>query len=109
MKKILMSALAIAAMTMSANAACSGNACNNVTVTEVYATFGGTIYISTSGNEGALTCTSPGNVYVSVGANDPGKNALYSMMLTAKTTKAKVKIRIQEGTDGCRILYANMK
>jgi hypothetical protein len=109
MKKVLMSVLAMGAMTMSANAACSGTACTNVKVTEVYATFGGTIYISTDGDEGALTCTSPGNVYVSIGANDPGKNALYSMMLTAKTTQANVKIRIQSGTDGCRILYANIK
>ena len=109
MKKILMGALAFGAISSSLYGACAGNSCTNVKITEVYATFGGTIYIGTDGNEGALSCTSPGNVYVSVGASDPGKNALYSMMLTAKTTQAKVKIRIQTGTDGCRILYANIK
>jgi len=109
MKKFLASVLVLGAMSSSLYGACSGTACTDVKITEVYATFGGTIYIGTDGNEGSLSCTSPGNVYVSVGANDPGKNALYSMMLTAKTTNAKVKIRIQSGTDGCRILYANIK
>ena len=109
MKKFLMSTLVLGAMTSSLYGGCAGSACTDVKITEVYATFGGTIYIATDGDERALNCVSPGNVYVSVGANDAGKNALYSMMLTAKTTQAKVKIRIQDSSKGCRILYANIK
>jgi len=109
MKKFLMSVLALSSVSSYLYGACSGTACTNVKITEVYATFGGTIYIGTDGNEGSLSCTSPGNAYVSIGATDAGKNALYSMMLTAKTTGKKVKIRIQNNTQGCRILYASFK
>jgi len=109
MKKILMSVLAMGAITMNVNAGdCTTNRCTHVKITEVYATFGGTLYVQTSGDESTLNCTSLANRYVSVGATDPGKNALYSMMLTAQTTGKDVTIRVQEGSAGCRIFYAHM-
>lgn len=108
MKKVLISVLAIGMISSNLYGACTAKSCANVKITKVNATFGGTIYIATDGSESALNCTSPGNAYVSVGATDAGKNALYSMMLTAQTTGKKVNIRIQEGSAGCRILYATM-
>jgi len=105
MKKLLISALAISAMSTSIYAAgCVATGCFDVKITKLYMTAGGTLYVGTSGNEASLNCTLDGD-YMSLKEGDVGKNAMYSLLLTAKTTNKKVNIRIQEGTADCRVLY----
>jgi len=108
MKKVLMSVLAMGAITMSANAACDSTGCYGVTIDRMYVTSGGTIYVGTSGTESALNCTSPGGVYMSVSHDATGKNAIYSLMLTAQTTKKKINLRAAEGSASCNILFATL-
>jgi len=110
MKKILVSVLALSALTISVNAACDSVSCTGK-VTELYMTSGGTLYVGTDGDEKSLNCAGGvgnggvSNVYMSLKDGDVGKNAMYSLLLTAKTTDKPVTIRIQEGTVDCRVLY----
>ncbi len=108
MKKSVLSVLTFIGMTVGANAACTANGCFAVTVETVYITGTGTIHIGTSGDESTLDCTSPGNHYAVLGNTDPGKNSMYSALLTAKTTKQKVDIRIVNGSGNCKIAYIGM-
>ena len=108
MKKLLIGMIATGALVSSASAACTTNGCFNVEVETVYITGTGTIHIGTSGDESKLDCTSPGNHYAVLGNTDPGKNSMYSALLTAKTTKKKVGIRIVNGSGNCKIDYVAM-
>ena len=108
MKKIMMSLIATGALVSSAYAGCTANGCFDVEVETIYITGSGTIHIGTSGDESALDCTSPGNHYAVLGNTDAGKNSMYSALLTAKTTKQKVSIRIVNGSGNCKIAYIGM-
>jgi hypothetical protein len=110
MKKTLISLLALGTMITTANAACTATACTGQ-ITKIYMTNTGTLYVGTDGDERALNCAGgPGNggvsgVYMSLKEGDVGKNAMYSLLLTAKTTGKPVTIRIQDGSADCRVLY----
>jgi len=110
MKKILISTLVMGTMAIGANAACTATACTGK-ITTLYMTSTGTLYVGTDGDEKALNCAAGAgnggvsNVYMSLKEGDVGKNAMYSLLLTSKTTGKDVTIRIQEGTSDCRVLY----
>ena len=110
MKKILLSVLVLGSMVVGANAACVATGCTGK-ISKLYMTNTGTLYVSTDGDEKALNCAAgAGNggvsgLYMSLKEGDIGKNAMYSLLLTAKTTNKSVTIRIQEGTSDCRVLY----
>jgi len=102
MKKILLSVLAMGAMSVSAYAACSGATCANVKVTKLYMTAGGTMYVGTDGTEANLDCGGISGVYMSLAEGNVGKNAMYSLLLTAQTTNKSVTIRT---APDCSIAY----
>ena len=110
MKKVLLSALALGFMGSSAYAGCNATECVGK-INKLYMTAGGTLYVGTDGDEKSLNCAAgAGNggvsgVYMSLKEGDVGKNAMYSLLLTAKTTGKSVKIRVQEGSADCRVLY----
>ena len=104
MKKILISVLAMGAMTMSLNAGCIATGCNNVKVTKLYMTSTGTLYVGTDGIETNLACGGVSGVYMSLREGDVGKNAMYSLLLTAKTTNKPVTIRVSSDAE-CRVIY----
>ena len=105
MKKLLIAGLATAAMTsMAVAGSCSGTQCNGVKITEILATSAGTITVTTDADESGLTCTTFGGKYVYIAASAPGKNALYSALLTAKTTKNTVRLIMTPDSSGfCQI------
>ena len=111
MKKVLTTILAIGTISTATYAGCTASGCSNVTVDKLYMTATGTLYVGTSGDEKALNCAGGAgnggvaNVYVSLKEGDVGKNAMYSLLLTAKTTGKKVKIRIVEGSSDCKVMY----
>lgn len=105
MKKTLISILAITALSVGANASCGSTGCYNVDITKLYVAGNGNIYIGTSGDEALLGCTSPGNTLMTILNAHPGKNAIYSLILTAKTTKQQLTIRTVEGSINCEIAY----
>lgn len=104
MKKLIMGALALGVIATNSYAACTATKCMGK-IDKLYMTANGTLYVGTDGNEAALNCTAPSNSYMSLAQGDLGKNAMYSLLLTAKTTGKPVTIRIQEGSPDCRILY----
>jgi len=106
MKKVLMSVLTLGALSISANAACAGNNCNNVDVEKIVVTQA-TMYIATSGTETGLSnCTPAASVFITLSSTDASSKAIYSALLTAQTTNKKVKIRTKD-TPGatCQIDY----
>ena len=110
MKKIVMAGLTAAALTSGAYAGCSGTVCDQVKINEVVATAWGSITVDTNADETALSCTPYGNKYVYVAANAAGKNAIYSALLTAKTTGKAVRINLAADSNGkCQIQYVNIK
>ena len=110
MKKILLSVLTLGAMVVGANAGCTATACIGK-IDKLYMTSNGTLYVGTDGDEKALNCAGGvGNggvsgVYMSMKEGDVGKNAMYSLLLTAMTTDKTVTVRVQEGTVDCRVSY----
>jgi len=110
MKKLLLSALALGLMGSSAYAGCTATGCTGK-IEKLYMTAGGTLYVGTDGDEKALDCAGgAGNggvsgLYMSLKEGDVGKNAMYSLLLTAKTTGKPVGIRVQTGSSDCRVLY----
>lgn len=109
MKKILISALAMIALSTMANAACSATGCYNVKVIKVLVTTSGDILLATDGTEASLNCDSVVDQYMTVTVNNPGKNAMYSMFLTAMTTGKKITASIIPSSAGCKISYAYMQ
>lgn len=105
MKKTILTLATLVGMTSSIYAGCTSDKCTDVDITRMFMTSYGSIVIGTSGDESKLNCTAPGNANVTLRNTDVGKNAIYSYLLTAKTTKSKVTIRIVEGSNGCDIGY----
>ncbi len=107
---MLLSTILFGITSISLNADCTTTGCTGK-VTKLYMTNTGTLYVGTDGNEKALNCAGgAGNggvsgVYMSLKEGDVGKNAMYSLLLTAYTTNKPVTVRIQEGTSDCRVLY----
>ena len=110
MKKVLLSAVALGLMGSSAYAGCTATGCTGK-ITKLYMTAAGTMYVGTDGDEKALNCAGGAgnggvsNVYMSLKEGNVGKNAMYSLLLTSKTTGTPVKLRIQENTADCTIYY----
>ena len=101
MKKLLIAGLATATMTSMALAgSCSGTQCNGVKITEILATSAGTITVTSDADESGLSCTTFGGKYVYIAASAAGKNALYSALLTAKTTKTPVRFILTPDSSG---------
>ncbi len=109
MKKILASLLTFSVLSTGAYAECSGGACSNVTIDYILVLGSGTITVGTSGTETDLTCAASGGKYLAISASDPGKNAMYSALLTAQTTNKKLSIRLNDTTDACYIAYVMSK
>jgi len=109
MKKILMSVLALSSITTAVFANCSATGCYNVKVEKVLVATTGDILVATSGTEANLNCSSVVNQYMTVAVNNPGKNAMYSMFLTATTTGKKMTMAIIPSSAGCKISYAFMQ
>ena len=109
MKKLLISALALGTMSTSIYAGCNSNGCYDVTIDRLTITDAGKIVVGTSGNESALACTSPAGVYMTMDNSTVGKNAIFSLLLTARTTKSKISLRIINGSPSCNIAYAFVK
>ena len=111
MKKILTATLISLGLTSSIYAGSCGNlTCNEVKITEIMATSWGSILIGTDANEGSLTCTAYSGKYTYVANSAIGKNAQYSALLTAKTTKTPIRIDFVADAKGiCQIAYVRIK
>ena len=90
-------------------AGCNGGACSNVKINSILILANGSITIGTTGDEKGLTCAAAGDKYLAIDANAVGKNAMYSALLTAQTTKAKLSIRTNDDAGVCKVKYVFSK
>lgn len=106
MKKMLSSILVLGTLSISSYAgSCNATGCNDVTIESISVRTSGSILIATDGDESVLNCTSPANRYITL-LDGAGKNAIYSMLLTKMTTKAKATLRITPGSSVCSLAFA---
>ena len=69
---------------------------------------GGTLFISTDGDETFLDCNAPGGVYITIPSTDPDFKNLYAMMLTSMSLNNTIGLRIENGSDKCKLIYTYM-
>lgn len=103
MKKVLMSLLAIGAMTISANAACTTTGCSDVGVDRFLVGSTGNILVAPVGGLTGVNCTPVLGYYVTIQAADPGAKAIYSYLLTAKTTNQNISFAVVDGSATCDV------
>jgi len=104
MKKIITGLSAMALATGLYAGSCSGTQCNDVMITEIVPTIYGTISVATDADETALSCTALNSKYLYVPNGATGKNAVYSALLTAYTTKKKMRFLVAPDSNGkCQI------
>ena len=105
MKKSLMSLLAIMALTISANAACTTTGCSDVGVDRFLVASNGNILIAPVGGLVGVNCTPVLDFYVTIQATDAGAKSMYSYLLTAKTTNQNISFAIVEGSATCDLAF----
>lgn len=105
MKKKLMSLLAIVALTVSANAACTTTGCSDVGVDRFLVASNGDILVAPVGGLAGVNCTPVLGFYVTLQASDPGAKAMYSYLLTAKTTKQNISFAVVDGSATCDVAF----
>ena len=104
---ILLSLMAcLVVLSSSVYAACDANRCVGK-IDRLYMS-GGTLYISTDGNESLLDCTAPAGVYVTIPTTDPNFKNLYAMMLTSMSLDNTIGLRIENGSERCNVVYTFM-
>jgi hypothetical protein len=94
---------------LSAHADCAGNSCSNVYVDILYVNASSSIYVGTSGDETLLNCEAHAGVYAILDSNHVNADKIYSTLLAAQLANKKVRVRISEGTEGCRISYITIQ
>ncbi len=83
---------------------CSSTQCVGM-IERLYTDSNGILYIATDGDERALDCTPPANVYMTLDPADPNFNRKYAMLLTAFSLNQEIGIRIVNGSPSCAISY----
>jgi hypothetical protein len=91
MKKYFYTLLALGLITTAGNAACTGNSCVDVTITQIFIEPSGNAFIQTSGTETALNCTPAIGIYLHISQEN---ERLFAGLLTAKTTQEPVTITV---------------
>lgn len=105
MKKLLLAAAVLSmGFSVNASAGCSTKSCSGK-ITKLYVRESGNIAVATDGDEKALNCKAVSNVYVTLRNDSPNRDAIYSTLLAARASGAKVGVRISEGTSDCKISY----
>lgn len=101
--------LALAAATLAgpASAECNQTRCTGEIET-LYVN-AARVMISTTSDERKLNCRLEENRYIKLELNHPVFDELYAMLLTAKAGRLQTTLRIEEGSNGCRLVYALLK
>lgn len=67
------------------------------------------VLIGTNADETTLKCTAPSDIYLTLHADHPMFDALYSTMLAYQLTGRAVTFRIVDDSQDCEILYASFE
>lgn len=88
--------------------ACNPDHCGGVFVDMLYVEASGRVYIATSGDEKLLNCQAVAGVYVTLSEGSPGRDLIYSTLLTAHTTNQRLTIQVDDNIPGCIIQYVTL-
>jgi hypothetical protein len=92
------------------NAKCSSTGCNAVYVDKLYTNAAsGLIYIGTSGDEKAISCSAVADVYVTLDISEAGANAIYSTLLAAQMSNKLVSLRTIDNSPNCKIAFVTLE
>lgn len=109
MKKILMSVLAISAMSSSVYAGCNSKTCIDPEGVFRVVPTGGGVLIRSHGNARNLSCTPVGsgeNIYIYLKKTHPTFKETYATILSAMTSGTHTVIRASADSDGkCQVSY----
>mgnify|MGYP001814293302 FL=1 len=110
MKKLFFTSLVTMAVVLgmlsTSMAACNSIACKGYIERLFFSN--NNLYIATDGDETALDCTAPADVYVTIDTNDSMLNQKYALLLVALSQKKPVTIRIVNGDPKCAVSYVYM-
>jgi len=107
MKNIIVSIIAMIAMSSNTYAECKSWGCNSK-IQKLLVTNTGKIVVATDGDEKKANCTPIAGIYLTISPSTKGSNSIYSLLLTAKSLDKKVILRVSEGTKNCEIQYASL-
>jgi len=105
MKKIIMSVLAMGALSTGAYAACTTSGCSDVGVERFLVSSIGNILVAPVGGLTGVNCTPVLGYYVTINATDPGAKSIYSYLLTAKTTGQNISFAVVDGSATCDVAF----
>jgi hypothetical protein len=92
------------------NAECASTGCTGVYVDKLYANAAsGLIYIGTSGDEKAISCSAVADAYVTLDIAETGANAIYSTLLAAQMSNKLVSVRTIDNSPKCKIAYITLE
>ena len=106
MKKTLIGILAVGTLVTGAQATCASYGCTGE-VTRLQVTQAGNVQVGIAGTAASMNCTPVANSFSEINLATAGGNAIYSALLTAKTTGKPILVRIVEGSSNCQIAYVN--
>ncbi|OLF75153.1 hypothetical protein AWH60_11050 [Pseudoalteromonas haloplanktis] len=97
------------ALSLTASAACVSTGCSGVYVDTLYVNASGIIYIGTSGDEKAMSCSAVSDVYATLNITKPGADAIYSTLLSAQMSGKLVYVRTVDNSSQCEVLYVTLE
>ena len=108
MKKILstLTVLISALSSLSANA-CTASGCI-ATISELYTTADGVIYVSTPLDEKLANCTAVSDKYFTINPSSKNAKEMYSSVLAAYMSGKKIQLRVIEGHSQCQLAYVRL-
>ena len=93
-----------------AQAACSGDRCDNVIVDFVTINSAGVIFFGTSGDEQDLICSAPSDLLalpsISTNFTEETKDRVWSFLITAKATAGNVNVALSP-SGNCEFVWIN--
>ena len=107
MKKILILAAALATVNVFAADQCTSWGCVS-TISELYTTVHGKVYVSTPFDENLANCTVNQGKYFTLDLSKPNGKEVYATLLAAYIAQEKIQLRIIENQLDCPIAYVRM-
>ena len=94
----------LASLSVAAAERCDSWGCIS-TISNLYVTSDGVIYVGTPLDEKLANCTPVAGVYFTLDPSSANAKEIYSSMLSAYMSKKKIQLRIKEGDSRCELAY----
>ena len=78
------------------------------TISKLYTTTDGPVYIGTPLNEKLANCTPVSGVYFTLNTSSKNAKEIYSSLLAAFMSGKRIALRIKEGSSNCELAYVTL-